>query len=399
MAKLSYETHFRSNRADGRFVCSLAAYMEKLRNTKPELSLPEELTPEIYSAWRKKVKAKYRELLLIPEITKQPDPVKLSSVKRDGYTAEKWEFYPDEYEAVPFIVLKPDNASKENKVPGVICLPGSVHSKEFISGEPLLDPPNCRFHKFEDRNEMALYMVKNGMTAFAFDNIATAECGMPTSNETADEYNYYSRSELVHGYLHGGYCYPGMTTYHMLSFMQYLHIFDYVDGDKLAVSAHSLGTEGAMALGVLCDDIKAVVFNDYLHSDRDRFVSVTESEEGKMGLNPGNWHLIPGFMRWFDFPDLCAAIAPKYLAFNEGGADQYFDTVKKAYELMGASDKLQISHYPKYKDEKSRINKGKVPLHGLTAETYQSWCYCDAPDHSFREEPSIRLLKKCFNLK
>jgi len=46
MAKLSYETHFRSNRADGRFVCSLAAYMEKLRNTKPELSLPEELTPE-----------------------------------------------------------------------------------------------------------------------------------------------------------------------------------------------------------------------------------------------------------------------------------------------------------------------------------------------------------------
>ena len=395
---LSYETHFKSNRPDGRFVCSLAAYMEKLRRTKPELALPDELTPEIYEAWRSKVKAKYRELLLIPEITRQPDPVKLSSVEHDTYTAEKWEFYPDEYEAVPFLVLKPHTATDKNKVPGVICLPGSDHSKEFISGEPLLDSPNCRFKKYEDRNEMALYMVKNGMTAFAFDNVATAEVDVLISDEEAERCNYQSRSDLVYGYIHGGYCYPGMTTYHMLSFMQYLPMFDYVDRDKLAVSAHSLGTEGAMALGVLCDDIKAVVFNDYLHSDRDRFSSVTEVEDGTRGLSPGNWHLIPGFMRYFDFPDLCAAIAPKYIAFNEGGADEYFEKVKRAYSLLNAEDKLQITHYPKYADEKSRTNQGEVPKYGLTPRTYQEWCYCDAPDHSYRETPSINLLKKCFGL-
>ena len=71
---LSYEKHFKSNRADGRFVSSLAAYMEQLRHLKPELSLPAELTPEVFTQWQKKVAAKVLELLQMPEMTEQPAP-------------------------------------------------------------------------------------------------------------------------------------------------------------------------------------------------------------------------------------------------------------------------------------------------------------------------------------
>lgn len=53
----------------------------------------------------------------------------------------------------------------------------------------------------------------------------------------------------------------------ILSFLQYIDLFDFVDKDKLGISAHSLGTEAGMALSVLCDDIKAMVFNDFLHND------------------------------------------------------------------------------------------------------------------------------------
>ena len=396
MAKISYETHFRSGRKDGRFLNSFAAFSERLRQSTPKLSLPQNLTEKSFGLWRAEVKAKFRELLRLPEVKIQESPVLLKSEKRDGYTAQKWEFYPDEYTVVPFIVLIPDGASAINKTPGVICLPGSFHSKEFISGEELLKTPNCRFVKYPERNKMALYMVKNGMTAFVFDNIATAETGFPTESETADQWNCYSRRQMVYGYIQAGICYPGMSVYHMLSFLQYISEFDFVDKEKLAVSAHSLGTEAAMALGVLSDEIKAVVFNDFLCSGMLRFCSVTEFEEGKMDHDIGLWHAIPGLWEYFDFQDLCAAIAPKYITFNEGGADECFDTVKRAYSALGVSDRLSINHYPRYSNENSRKYHEKLPRFGLSSEEFYLWSYCDAPDHSFREEPSIKLLKKAF---
>jgi len=56
--KISYETHFKSHRPDGRFASAMAAHMEWLRHNPPKLSLPEELTKESYELWRAKVKEK-----------------------------------------------------------------------------------------------------------------------------------------------------------------------------------------------------------------------------------------------------------------------------------------------------------------------------------------------------
>lgn len=395
--KITYETHFKSNREDGRFVSSLAGFMEKLRNTKPLLEFDENINAENFEEWRSRVKEKYRELLCMPEFSNQPKPVKLSSAKRDGYTVEKWELYPDEYLAVPFLVLIPDGASRENKVPGVMCLPGSVFSKEYLAGEELLEPPNCRFEKFPERNKMALCMVKNGMAAFAFDNVGIAECGLVNSEEHKDYFNSHSRVQMVHGYLQAGLCYPGMATFILMNFLMHLDCFDFVDREKFAVSGHSLGTEAAMSLGLLSDDVKAVVFNDLLCDNRIRYVSETDSEEGRMTLDAGNWHVIPGLMKYFCYPDLCSAIAPKPIAFNEGGAEEYIDKVRRAYKCVGAEDNLQITHYPKYAEENSR-KKGKVPRYGLDSDESFKWMNCDPSDHSFRQEPSVRFLRKCFNM-
>ena len=393
MGKISYETHFKSHRPDGRLTVSIAAFREKLVNSKPKLSLPENLTEESFEKWRGEVKAKYRELLRMPEIVAQPRPVKLSSEKREGYRIEKWEFYPDEYTAEPFLVLIPDEASPENKVPGVMCLLGSTHPKELVAGEPYKEKYFIG-HADNDENKMALHIVKNGMVAFVFDNLGIGELCPTTEN---NDLPGYLRTEMVYGYLQAGVCYPGMATWVIMSFMQHLSEFDFVDKDRLAVSAHSLGTEPAMALGVLCDNVKAIVFNDFLHNDQVRFCANTEFPEGDKSLDIGSWHVIPGWWEWFDFPDLCAAIAPKYLAFNEGGADEWFEVVERAYKLFGAEEKLQITHYPMYQDENVRKNHGKVPRYGLSFEEYRrDWCYCDAPNHYFKASPSIALLKKVF---
>ena len=116
-----------------------------------------------------------------------------------------------------------------------------------------------------------------------------------------------------------------------------------------------------------------------------------------MTQNTGNWHEIPGLWKYFSHQDLLAALAPKFLACGEDGAETYLDTIRRGYEAAGAPERLQISCYPKYADPKFRKH-GALPLYGLTEETCFEHCSVDVPDHSFREEPSICFLKKCFSM-
>lgn len=391
---LSYETHFKSAREDGRFYSPWAAHMEMMRNMEPALSLPKNLTKEIYLKWQADVKAKLRELLLMPDFTPQPEPKKLSSVKRDTYTVEKWEFYPDDYTAVPFLILIPDSATKENPAPGVMCFPGSTHSKEFFSDEPLLDNPMCHFQTYPERNRMARYIAENGMVAFIFDNLETAETGL-----YMDSAYGRSRVQMCHGYLQSGLCYPGMAVFQKLCVLDFIKSREYVDADRLGLCGHSLGSETALYLALMCDDFKALVYNEGLHDEKYFYMSVTDQDDSKKIVqNIGEWHQIPGIFNWFTLPDLCAAVAPMYIAFNESGADVWFDKVRRAYDVLGATDKLKISYYPKYADEKTRTFHGEHPKFGLTPERFFEINYMDPPDHSFREEPSIKLLKECFKL-
>lgn len=395
---LSYEKNFKSHRPDGRFVSSLAAYMEQLRHWKPELALPQVLTPEKFAAWQKLVSAKLLELLQMPEMTEQPPPRLLNSIKRDTYRVEKWEFYPDDYSAVPFLMLIPDCASPEHPVPGVLCLLGSNHNKEFSSGEPLLEHPNCQSQNFPERNRMALYIVKAGMCAIVLDNLEIGECSIqddPKYGET----QWRTRTEYCFGLLHGGFNYLGITVFQKLCAFKFLQTLKFINQEQWAISAHSLGTEPAIAMGILLPEIKAVIFNDFLHDDRRRYVAMTETEVENMLQDIGNWHIVPGIMRYFSFQDLCAAFAPRYLALNEGGAEEMLSTVERAYKICGAEEHLSISFYPAFADPATRTAHGKVPLYGLSKDQfYKDYSYVICEDHSYREKPSIALLKKCFSL-
>ena len=395
---LSYEKNFSPRRSDGRFVSTMAAHMEFLRRLKPELALPEELTRESFVCYQDRVKEKLRELLGMPEFTPQPPPVRLWREERDGYRLEKWEFYPDDYAAVPFLVLIPEGASAAHPVPGVLCLPGSNHSKESLAGEPLPPHPEWPQNRFPERNAQALHMVRNGMAAFAFDNPAIGECALHAAPEFG-ELQGMTRVQMCHGLLDSGACYVGLATFQKLCFLEHLERFDFVDPERIAITTHSRGTDTAIATGLLCNRIKAIVFNDFLHDDRRRYVSVTEEPEREMIQDIGNWHIIPGKMRYFAFQDLCAAFAPRYLALTEGGAEEFLSVVERAYRVCGASDHLQITFYPAYADPATRTMHEPVPLFGLSkADYYTKYSYVVVPDHSFRAEPALKLLKRCFGL-
>jgi len=395
---ITFENQLKSNRPDGRYVCTMAAQMAMLRDLKQEYAFPENCTKETYAAWQTKIIDKQRELLHLPDFTPQPKPVMLSTVKRDGYRVEKWEFYPDDYTAVPFLALIPDEATKSHPVPGVMCFPGSNYSKEFTAGEPLLDHPNEQICVFPERNHMGEWIVKSGMAAFVFDNPGTGETSILT-DPSVGETQFETRVQMTHGILDMGYNYVGLSVFQKLCFMKHLETLEYVDQDRIGISGHSLGTEPGIAIALQCKNIKALVFNDFLHSDIRRYTAITEQKEDDMHQNIGNWHIVPGKLKYYGFPELCAALAPRYLALTEGGADHEIDLVKKAYALNNAEDHLIVSYYPAFQDPETRKFHGEIPKYGLTRdEYYRQWSYCLPEDHSFRAEPALRLLKKCFGL-
>ncbi|MBQ7386786.1 MAG: hypothetical protein IJW03_01330 [Clostridia bacterium] len=396
--KISYETHYKSLRDDGRHTSPMAALMERLRRTPAALEFQRNCSLEQFFAWREELKLKVRELLrldvLLSEANRQPAPQMISSVQRDGYRVERWEMYPDDYSVVPFLALIPDGASEKNRVPAVMCFPGSTFSKEFISGEPLLDMANCHMDKYPERNRMALYIVKNGMAAFAFDNPETAECTLEIERE--GDFGGKARNQLCHGLLHSGFSYFGVSTAQKLVALAYIKTLPYVDNDRLAVSAHSLGCDDAMHVSLLCDEIRAVVFNDLVGDARQRYYATTEYDETRMCNDVGAWHIVPGAYMNYDRTDMLAALAPRWLALNEGGAEYYLDKIRRAYKLQNAEGRLQVTHYPKYSDPDTRCRVYLPPESGLSAEGYFEYTNTDAPDHSYREEPSISLLKKAF---
>lgn len=287
----------------------------------------------------------------MPEPTPQPAPVLLSSVQRDGYRVEKWEFYPDDYFAVPYLALIPDGASKDNPVPGVPCFLGSNHTKEFSAGEPMPDHPNYGTTNYPDRNRMALYMVQNGMAAFVFDNPGIGECAIQT-DPSIGQSQMYTRAVMCHGLLETGLPYVGLTVFQRMRFLEHLRTLPYVEQKNIAISSHSLGTEAAILMGLLCDDIKGIVFNEDLHDDRRRFMCITEHPGERMFQNYGNWHIVPG----------------------------------------------QFSSFG-YQDPEKRNMDVPVPAYGLSsADFYRKYMYVTVSDHSFRKEPALKILKKCFDM-
>ena len=396
---LTYEEHFKSHRPDGRHVSTLAAHMEALRNLKPLCSFPKELTKENFSQFQQDVKKYALELLNMPEPTPQPAPVMLSSVQRNGYRVEKWEFYPDDYTAVPFLALIPDDASAENPVPAVLCYLGSNHPKEFNGGEPLPDHPNYITPHHAGRNQMGLQVVQNGMAAFIFDNPAIGETSVMTPKELGESQRY-TRSVLCQNLLDCGLPYVGLTAFQRMQFVdQHLVKLAYIDPEKIAIAAHSLGTEAAIFQGVIDERIKGIVFNEDLHDDRRRFMCITEHPAETMFQNYGNWHIVPGQFSTFGYQDMCAAFAPRYLGMTEGGADEWMHTIQRAYQFCGAEDHLLINYYTDYLDANKRQMDVNVPDYGISCdEFYQVYMYVNVSDHSYRGTPAMQLLKRCMGM-
>lgn len=394
---LNYKEHFSSNRPDGRNYSVIAAQMAIARDKRAELSLPEELDKNSFDEWKQNLKKRLVCQLNMPDLVEKPEVVNLQRLKRDGYTVEKWELYPDKFTSVPFLVLIPDIASKDTRVPGVICFPDIGQTKEFTAGEmPLGEHPNYNTSINPETDQMALYLVQNGFAVFVFDNPGDGECSV-LSDAGAGVTQDYLREILCHGLLEMGLSFTSVSVFQKLHFIDCLDSFAYVDKDKIGLCAQGLGADAAIIVGLLSEKIKCIVFNNILKDDRYLFGATTEHNETKMENEIEKWHIIPGKMKAYGYQDLCAAFAPRALALTEGGADEFVNTVKRSYEFCGVPENLSVCYYEKFADCEKRT-LGVLPETGMSRKEFERYSYVDGVKRIFRKEPAIKFFKKQFEM-
>ncbi len=357
---------------------------EYYKSLQQKLSYKTDFTDEERFNWKVDVKLKLTELLKLPNNGNLSGNSDLVWKKEyDEYCAEKHIIYPEPYSAVPFLVLIP-KLLKGVKAPAVLCISGSSGTKELLANEPELDgKPTSNKHPYHNR--MAWHYVQAGYVAIAVENPGVGELKSKEASIWSDRSEFSARMLMM------GRNYIGISTHQKLCLIEWMKKQKYINSDKLAVSAHSLGAEPASALAIISDDIKAVVYNDFSGNRLDRKNALKKGE-----ILGGYWHEIPNMFEWFTYIDLLASSAPKPLLFTEGGITADLDIIKDSYIKSEKLENLEIHYYRKYKNPEDRLHEYEELPENIDLVTYFEYANIDVGNHFFKEYHAIPFINRIF---
>lgn len=401
-----------SDREDGRQLSTYAAIHDVLASIQPECAYRPGMSPRAFRKWQKSLRKAMSSIMGVPSPVRtdyshrtsrrhqkvlpacfrfqeeQPAPVMVSSEPRDGYTLQKWEFFPLPGIVSNFLVMVPDGVSDSDKRPAVLCIPGSGVPKEILAGEPCrYDEPGTR-REFRPKSMMALDLVREGYIAVCVDNAATGEAA---DHEVEWDNDDVTPSRLL---LELGWNWLGYTSYLDMQVLQWMKTRPEMRRDRIIVSGFSLGTEPMMVIGTLDPDVYAFVYNDFLcHTQERALVMTALKENGRRPFPNSIRHLIPDYWRYFNFPDVVASLAPRPVILTEGGLDRDFDMLRDAWTAAGAPEALSCNHYAKYADPAERAGLDPLPG-GLDAPTFFHLANVDTRNHYFKYEIVLPWLKE-----
>ena len=350
-----------------------------LEATKPQCAFNPDMAASDFAAWRQSVSSAMATLMSHPAIPAHIDAELAGTEQMGGYKRENWLLRPFEGVEVMFVVLKPESATEAT--PAVLCIPGSGMTMEAMCDT------------VASRRNWATQIVKEGFIAVAVENA----CAGTQQDEglAPGSYDYNTPSRIL---LELGWSWLGYTSYCQRLVLHWMLCQRDIRADRICVAGFSLGTEPLMVLGALEPEIYAFVYNDFLCNTQERAIVLTKGDDQRARPFPNSIrHLIPNWWRYFNFPDVVASLAPRYLIMTEGGLDRDFDLVSRAYELSGHPERLELHHYAKYADPATRSGLQTLPR-DIDRDTFYRLANVDGPNHYFKAEYILPWLKKVLAL-
>lgn len=296
--------------------------------------------PKDVGAWKKqREKVKAIVVGALGELPARPGPVKvrtLSTVKKDGYTVEKFVFHNGVDSEVPGYLAIPEK--REGRRPAVLAMHGHGSSKENIFG---MDPSS---------QDVAGLLARRGYVVMAIDNYFNGERKGkgPAGDREMQARNSDQETSLFKLNLWLGRTLWGMMVRDEQIALDYLASRREVDPQRIGVEGMSMGSTRAWWLAAIDDRVKALVavacFTRY-----EDLIAIRELRAH------GIYYFVPGILKHFDSEGVMALVAPRpFLALtgdrDAGSPPEGMKTLEgilqRFYGLYGKPEQFRSIVYP-----------------------------------------------------
>jgi dienelactone hydrolase len=313
------------------------------------------------SSWQRIARDRLFGLLLYAPPPVSPDAQVIGRKQRDGYTEERITFRTTPQFRVPAHVLIPNG--RQFPRPGVVLL--HDHGGFYVWGrEKLVATENEHpvLTKFKQEayggRSIGTELVRQGYVVIAIDMFYWGERRHLMADDppewrerssamTEQQINEFNRRAsqneqlIARALLTAGVTWPGMMLWDDIRTLDYLSSRPEVDPKRLACVGLSVGGYRSFMLAALDPRIKVAVDICWMTT----FAAQIERHIiNTMGLT----FVIPGMYRYFDLPDLSAAVAPRALMVIMGSHDGLFpvaamhasfERIGQCFAKANASDK------------------------------------------------------------
>ncbi len=339
---------------------SLYAPVQSLADSSPlELSF---LRPEFgdLAAWQQVARRRLFDLLLYSPARVTADVQLVSRRQREGYREERLTFRTTPQFRVPAHLLIPDGPPMPR--PGVVLLHDHggfyLWGREKVVANDNQHPALTRFkQQYYAGRSIGEELVRQGYVVIAIDmfywgerrlilpasSLALRERSAALSEQQVNQFNgWASQNEqlMARSLLTAGVTWPGIALWDDIRTLDYLASRPEVDANRLACLGLSVGGYRSFMLAALDPRIKAAV-------DVCWMTAFAGQIEKHVANTMGESFLIPGMYRYFDLPDLAAAIAPRALMTIMGSRDGLFPAsgIKTSFQKIGQCyEKANASH-------------------------------------------------------
>ena len=307
-----------------------------------------------FLAWQKELREVLWRLLGLArrQRPQRPRAEHITSVPRDGYVEDKYALDVGEGVEAPVYILVPDGRPPFKPI---LVFHGHDPSVQYVLGN--YPGPETAEEMHATHNNYAQALAQAGYLVCAVE-----QRGFGERQSTQFEPEERSCRHLAFNYLLAGHTLLGERIWDGMCAIDFLSQRGDVAPGILGCTGNSGGGTTSLWLSALDERISVVIPSCYFCSLSASIGSIYHCE----------CNYVPGVLEWAEMGDLAALIAPRPLRLINGEGDpifpvaaarEQFETVRRAYEVLGAGD--QCSHAVHADDHRYD--------HALSQEWFARW--------------------------
>ena len=302
-------------------------------------------TKEEYESWKKSIIPLLKSLLALNRMENcSLDPIVEERVEAEpGIIREKVIIQVEPQVYMPVFILIPEKKEREGRQKCALAPCGHMGAGKYsVAGLSEIGAVADQINRFH--YDYGLQLARKGIVALCPDTRGFGERREPAlQGEDEDSFCGSSCNQLAHMAEPLGLTVAGMYTWDLMRLLDYVEERDQWDLDDIGCVGISGGGLQTLWLAALDSRVSWAVISGYFYGYKDSLLKLN----GNCGCN-----YVPHLWEHVDMGDIGALIAPRPLVIQSCRGDhlngirglenvlEQLDTVKKAYRIFNAEDKL-----------------------------------------------------------